>query len=77
MGRGAVAATLGLALAASSHAQTFTTDLKGLGGTPIGLTPLNAPDVSVMNVNFVTDADPEVRPWLMRACGRLASAFAS
>lgn len=63
MGRGAVATALGLAaLAASSHAQTFTTDLKGLGGTPIGLTPLNAPDVSVMDVNFVTDADPEVRP---------------
>ena len=60
------------ALAARSHAQTFTTDLKGLGGTPIGLTPLNAPDTSLMSVNYVTDSDPEVRVLRTRGCSRAA-----
>jgi hypothetical protein len=80
MGRGAVATALGLAALAvrCADAQSFTTDLKGLGGSPIGLTPLNAPDVSVMDVNFVGDSDPEVRsPVALRACVRCARAPAS
>ena len=51
------------ALVARARAQTFTTDLKGLGGTPIGLTPLNTPGTSLMAVNWLT-ADPEVRAQL-------------
>ena len=53
---------IALAVAPFAHAQTFTTDLKGLGTSgPIGLTPLNAPDVSVMSVQYLTQTDPEVR----------------
>ena len=42
-------------------AQTFTTDLKGLGGTPVGLTPLNEPGASVMQVQYLNSIDPEAR----------------
>ena len=55
------AASLALAAAPFGACQTFTTDLKGLGGTPVGLTPLNAPGVSVMEVQYLTQTDPEVR----------------
>lgn len=63
MKRGMRAATaIALAVAPFAHAQTFTTDLKGLGTSgPIGLTPLNAPDVSVMSVQYLTQTDPEAR----------------
>ena len=62
MERGGRLAALALAaLAAGARAQTFTTDLKGLGGTPIGLTPLNTPGVSVMNVQYLTQTDSEAR----------------
>ena len=37
---------------------TFTTALTGLDGRPIGETPLNDPQSSVMTQVFVTDVDP-------------------
>ena len=58
--RGAVALCVALA-AQHAAAQTFVTSLKGLGGTTIGATPLNANGVSVMDVNWLGSVDPEAR----------------
>jgi hypothetical protein len=59
--RAATAVAVAASLAREAFCQTFTTDLKGLGGTPIGLTPLNAPGVSVMEVQYLTQTDSAVR----------------
>lgn len=57
--RAATALAVAALAARCAHSQTFTTDLKGLGGTQIGQTPLNTPGVSVMNAVQLT-ADPLV-----------------
>lgn len=51
---------LALALARTGVvAQTFVTALAGLGGTPVGLTPLNQPGASVMNLYSLANVDPD------------------
>jgi hypothetical protein len=52
------------ALAAAAHtaaSPTFTTALTGLGGTPIGLTPIGQAGSTTMDVNWLTATDPLVR----------------
>ena len=51
-----------LALAARRSAvvaQTFVTSLVGLGGTPVGLTPLNTVGASVMSLYSLASVDPD------------------
>jgi hypothetical protein len=55
------AACAGSAAAQQQGAHQFVTSLAGLGGTPIGLTPVGAPGTSTLAVNWLTDTDPDVR----------------
>jgi hypothetical protein len=59
--RWAGAAALVAAAAPLARAQTFVTSLAGLGGTPVGLTPIGASGTSTMSVNWLTSTDPLVR----------------
>ena len=54
------AAVLALAARRSAVvAQTFVTSLVGLGGTPVGDTPLNTPGASVLDYYSLASVDPD------------------
>jgi hypothetical protein len=61
--RGALCAALCATASSLASAQQFSTSLAGLGGTPIGLTPIGAPGTTTLQVQWLTSTDP-----LVRAC---------
>ena len=57
--RNGVRLVLAAALAGAARGQQFVTELSGLGGTPIGLTPIGQSGTTTMDVNWLTSTDPD------------------